>query len=71
MKTIQIRISRSYFKETFIDVEVEDGELDIDFLVSDKEIDKRLEDAIEIADLIDGETDYEWTDETDNNGGHL
>ena len=75
MKTIQVTLTRTYFKEVTIDVEVEDtliGEELTDFLANDVDIDSRLEESLaEVSLDVCDEDEYRFDDESDNNGGHL
>ena len=75
MKTVQVTLTRTYFKEVTIDVEVEDtlvGEKLTDFLTNDEEIESRLEEGLAEASLdACDEDEYRFDDESDNNGGHL
>jgi len=74
MKTIQVTLSRQYYKEVTINVQVDDSlkedEL-IDFLSTDKGIDERLEEALSESSLFGGDDEYTFYDEKDNFGGHL
>ena len=75
MKTVQVTLTRTYFKEVTIDVEVEDTLVDeklTDFLTNDADIDSRLEEGLEEASLdACDEDEYRFDDVSDNNGGHL
>ena len=75
MKTVQVTLTRTYFKEVTIDAEVGDtlvGEELTDFLTNDVEIENRLEESLAEASLdACDEDEYRFDDESDNNGGHL
>ena len=75
MKTVKVTLTRTYFKEVTIDVEVENnlvGEELIDFLTNNEEIENQLEIAIGEANLdVCDDDEYRFDDESDNNGGHL
>ena len=75
MKTVQVTLKRTYFKEVTIDVEVEDtlvGEELTDFLTKDVEIENRLKEGLAEASLdACDEDEYRFDDESDNNGGNL
>jgi hypothetical protein len=75
MKIVQVTLTRTYFKEVTIDVEVENtliGEPLTDFLTSSEEINNRLESALSEASLdACDEDEYRFDDLEDNNGGHL
>lgn len=75
MKTVQVTLTRTYFKKVTIDVEVEDtlvGEELTDFLTNDADVDSRLEESLAEASLDACDEDkYRFYDESDNNGGHL
>lgn len=74
MKTVQVTLTRTYYKEVTINVQVEDSlkeEELIDFLSTDKDIDNRLEEALSEGSLFGGDDEYTFYDETDNFGGHL
>lgn len=69
MKTVQVTLTRTYYKEVTINVQVEESlkeEELITFLSTDGNIDDRLEEA-----LSGGEDEYTFYDEKDNFGGHL
>lgn len=54
MKTVQVTLTRTYFKQITINVEVEDslvGKKLIDFLTNDEVIDNRLEEGLAEASL--------------------
>ena len=74
MKTVQVTLSRQYYKEVTINVQVEDSlkedEL-IDFLSTDADIDNRLEEVLAESSLFGGDDEYTFYDEKDNFGGHL
>lgn len=74
MKIVQVTLSRQYYKEVTISVEVEDtliGEELQDFLTTDIDVDNRLEEALSESSLFGGDDEYTYYDETDKNGGHL
>ncbi len=73
-KTVSVNITRTYFKSTDVEIEVpislKESEL-IEYLSHDEEVERKLEDELANSSLDGGQTDYEWQDLTDNNGGHL
>ena len=74
MKTVQVTLSRQYYKEVTINVKVDDdleGEELKDFLTTDKDIDNRLEEALSESSLFGGDNEYTFYDEKGNFGGHL
>ena len=74
MKTVQVTLTRQYYKEVTINVEVEDsleGEELTDFLSTDKDVDDRLEGALVESSLFGGDDEYTFYDEKGNFGGHL
>lgn len=74
MKTVQVTLSRQYYKEVTINVQVEDsleGEDLQEFLSTDVDIDNRLEEASSESSLFGGDDEYTFYDEIDNFGGHL
>lgn len=74
MKTVQVTLSRQYYKEVTINVEVEDtleGYDLRDFLTTDEEVDNRLEEALAESSLYNGDDEYTFYDETEKFGGHL
>ena len=74
MKTVQVTLSRQYYKEVTINIEVEDtleGEDLKDFLTTDEGVDNRLEEALAESSLFGGDDEYTFYDETDKFGGHL
>ena len=61
MKTVQVTLSRQYYKEVTINIEVEDaleGEDLKDFLTTDEEVDNRLEEALAESSLFGGDDEY-------------
>lgn len=74
MKIVQVTLSRQYYKEVTINVQVEDslkGDELQDFLTTDEEIDSKLEEALSESSLFNGDDEYTFYDETDAYGGHL
>jgi len=73
-RTVTVTIERHYSKTATIEVEVDDnltGEALQEFLSNDDAINDELEDALGSASLIGDDTIYEYSDPTNNDGGHL
>lgn len=74
-KTVSVTLTRMYYKTTTIEVEVDENLVDEElqeFLTTDKEIDTQLENGLGDANLISCSGDeYEYSDPTNNDGGHL
>ena len=73
-KTISITATRTYYKEATIYIEVDENLNDEElqkFLTEDEDIDTRLENALSEDILSGGETEYEYSDPTNGDGGHL
>jgi hypothetical protein len=73
-KKVTVTLTRTYSKSTTIEVEVDEnlvGEELQDFLTTDDAIDTRLEDGIFEASLDGGDDEYEYSDPTNSDGGHL
>jgi len=73
-KTISITATRTYYKEATIYIEVDENLNDDElraFLTEDEDIDTRLENGLGESDLSGGETEFEYSDPTNQDGGHL
>jgi hypothetical protein len=74
-RTVTVTITRYYYKASDIQVEVpldmSDEEL-TSYLTEDEDVDEKLEEALAQASLnSEGETDYHYSDPTNNMGGSL
>ena len=73
-KTVSITATRTYYKEATIYIEVDENLNDEElqkFLTDDLHIDTRLENGLGESNFSGGETEYEYSDPTNNDGGHL
>lgn len=73
-RTVTVTLTRTYWKTASVEVEVEDdltGEELQDFLTTDNDIDYELENALGEASLNGGDDEYEYSDPTNYDGGHL
>lgn len=75
-KIVSVTLTRTYYKTTTIEVEVDENLVDEElqeFLTTDKEIDDQLENGLGDASLVGclGDDEYEYSDPTKNDGGHL
>jgi hypothetical protein len=73
-RTIQVTLSRQYYKEVTINVEVEESITDdslVDYLTQSEEVNESIEKAISEASLMPGDEKYSYFDEKNNNGGTL
>lgn len=73
-RTVTVTATRYYSKQTTIEVEVDDAMVDEDlheYLTNDEIIDNQIEEGLGEASLVGDETKYEYSDPTNNDGGHL
>ena len=73
-KIVSVTIERHYSKQATIEVEVDDTLIDEDlqeFLTHDEKINDLLEEALAQDSLSADDTIYEYSDPTNNDGGHL
>jgi hypothetical protein len=73
-KIVSVTMTRTYFKTATIEVEVDENLKDEElqeFLTNDVAIDLRMENAISEDDLNGGDDEWEYSDPTNNDGGHL
>lgn len=73
-RIVEVTITRTYTKQATIEVEVDDSIVDdklIDYLTNNEEIDTELEHELGEASLDGGDDIYEFSDPTNNFGGHL
>ena len=73
-KIVSVTITRTYFKTATIEVEVDEnlvGEELQNFLTDSEEIDTQLENELGETDLDCGDDEFEYSDPTNNDGGHL
>ena len=73
-RIVTITATRYYSKTTTIEVEVDDALVDEDlqeYLTNDEIIETRIEEGLGEASLKGEDTEYEYSDPTNNDGGHL
>ena len=73
-KKVSITLSRTYYKTATIEVEVDENLKDDelrDFLIEDEKIDSLLENELSEQSLYGGDDEWEYSDPTNNDGGHL
>jgi hypothetical protein len=73
-RTVTVTATRYYSKQTTIEVEVDDALVDEDlheYLTNDEIIDNLIEEGISEASLVGEDTEYEYSDPTNHDGGHL
>ena len=73
-KKVSITLSRTYYKTATIEVEVDENLKDDelrDFLIENEKIDSLLENELSEQSLYGGDDEWEYSDPTNNDGGHL
>lgn len=73
-KIVSVTMTRTYFKTATIEVEVDENLKDEElqeFLTNDVAIELRMENEISEASLDGGDDEWEYSDTTNNDGGHL
>jgi hypothetical protein len=73
-KIVSVTMTRNYFKTATIEVEVDENLKDEElqeFLTNDVAIELRMENEISEASLDGGDDEWEYSDTTNNDGGHL
>lgn len=73
-RTVTVTATRYYSKQTTIEVEVDDALVDEDlheYLTNDEIIENLIEEGISEASLVGEDTEYEYSDPTNHDGGHL
>jgi hypothetical protein len=73
-KIVSVTMTRTYFKTATIEVEVDENLKDEElqnFLTSDTAVELRMENEISEDDLNGGDDEWEYSDPTNNDGGHL
>lgn len=73
-RTVTVTATRYYSKQTTIEVEVDDALVDEDlheYLTNDEIIESQIEEGISEASLVGEDTEYEYSDPTNHDGGHL
>lgn len=75
-RTVQVTLSRQYYKEVTIDIEVDESNLNEDYdlqdyLTDSQEVQESLEKAISEANLMPGYEKYQYFDEVNKIGGTL
>jgi len=73
-KIVSVTMTRTYFKTATIEVEVDENLQDEElqnFLTSDTAVELRMENEISEDDLNGGDDEWEYSDPTNNDGGHL
>jgi hypothetical protein len=73
-KIVTVTLTRTYYKTATIEVEVDENlkneELK-NFIINDVAIDTRLENAVSEDNLNGGDDVWEYSDPTNQDGGHL
>ena len=73
-KIVSVTMTRTYFKTATIEVDVDENLKDEElqeFLTNDVAIELRMENEISEASLDGGDDEWEYSDTTNNDGGHL
>lgn len=73
-RIVTVEVTRYYSKSSTIEIEVDDELVDdalVDFLTGDETIDDLYENALYDASMVAEDTTYEYSDITNNMGGHL
>jgi hypothetical protein len=73
-RKVTVTATRTYIKTTTIEVEVDEnitGEALQNHLAHDKDVDAKIEEGIGQASLNGGDTEYQYSDPENNDGGHL
>ena len=73
-RKVKVTITRTYFKTAEVEIDVpiniQDDEL-VDHLVESEKLDELVEEGIYQASLNAGDTEYQYSDPTNNTGGTL
>lgn len=73
-RKVTLTVTRTYTKTATIEVEVDEnikGEALQQHLAHDLTLDAKIEEGIYQASLNGGDTEYQYQDPTNNDGGHL
>ena len=73
-RIVTVEVTRYYSKTSTVEVEVDDdvvGEALVDYLTNDEDVNDQFENAIADASLVGENTTYEYSDPTNQTGGHL
>jgi hypothetical protein len=73
-RIVTVEVTRYYSKTAMVEVAVDDELVDdalVDFLTNDEDLDNEFENALFDASLVGEDTTYEYSDITNNIGGHL
>lgn len=73
-RIVTVEVTRYYSKTAMVEVAVDDELVDdalVDFLTNDEDLDNEFENALFDASLVGEDTTYEYSDITNNMGGHL
>lgn len=73
-RIVTVEVTRYYSKTSTVEVEVDDdlvGEALVDYLTNDEDVNDQFENAIADASLNGEDTTYEYSDPTNQTGGHL
>lgn len=73
-RIVTVEVTRYYSKTSTVEVEVDDdvvGEALTDYLTEDEDVNDQFENAIADASLVGENTTYEYSDPTNQTGGHL
>ena len=73
-RKVDVTITRTFFKEVTVTIDVDNEIVDDDlitYLTENTLLDNLLETEIEKEELVDGDTEYSFSDIENNFGGHL
>ena len=73
-RIVTVEVTRYYSKTSTVEVTDEDEQVDdalVDYLTNDEDVNDQFENAIADASLNGEDTTYEYSDPTNQTGGHL
>ena len=73
-RIVTVEVTRYYSKTSTVEVTVDDDLVDdalVDYLTNDEDVDGDFENALFEASLVGENTTYEYSDPTNQTGGHL
>ncbi len=73
-RIVTVEVTRYYSKTSTVEVTVDDDLVDdalVDYLTNDEDVNDQFENAIADASLNGEDTTYEYSDPTNQTGGHL
>ncbi len=73
-RIVTVEVTRYYSKTSTVEVTVDDDLVDealVDYLTNDEDVNDQFENAIADASLVGENTTYEYSDPTNQTGGHL